>query len=86
MEKPTPNLQDKQKDPVDWNKQKEMEPHEWYNKHVRKEGEPILTAEQFAAKKAQVIADREKPAEIPGHVKKYPLTEEDASTNTGESD
>ena len=49
-----PNLQPNQKDPNDSERSKELKPFEFYNKFIRKEGQPVLSEEQYAERIKQI--------------------------------
>jgi len=75
-------LHDGQKNPNEINSEiAGMKPHEYYNKFIRQEGQKAYSEEEYAVK---VKKQREQGQS--GLYQQYPLTTEDATTDTGKSD
>lgn len=55
--KTIPNLQSNQKDPQETQLEQRLQPHEFYNKFIRKEGEKVLDKGEFEEMmKGKIIA------------------------------
>ena len=74
-------LHDSQKNPDEVNRDfSKMKPHEYYNTHIRKEGQPVLDEQQYAE-----LVKKQREGGQSALYQQYPLTTEDAVTDTGQS-